>query len=108
MVTAIVLLNVARARVGEVADKLAATGIGDETQFPVTWVNFEEDPAPVTRIALRYEDSDLDSDDLICSGSVTMTAGYLHDGGFTFNCGNGSTARFTLRNTNRGTPTVAR
>jgi len=36
-------------------DKLAATGIGDETSFPVTWVNFEEDPSPVARIALRYE-----------------------------------------------------
>jgi hypothetical protein len=36
-------------------DKLAATGIGDETRFPVTWVSFEEDPAPVARIALRYE-----------------------------------------------------
>ncbi len=36
-------------------DKLAATGIGDETRFPVSWVEFEEDPAPVARIALRYE-----------------------------------------------------
>jgi hypothetical protein len=37
------------------SDKLAATGIGDETRFPVSWVEFEEDPAPVARIALRYE-----------------------------------------------------
>jgi hypothetical protein len=59
-------------------------------------------------IGIRYEDSDLDSDDLICNGSVTVTGIELHDGGFNFNCSNGSVARFTLRNTNRGTPTVAR
>jgi hypothetical protein len=60
------------------------------------------------QIAIRYEDSDLDSDDLICTGSVAVSAELLHDGGFTFHCGNGATATFTLRNTNRGTPTIAR
>ncbi len=37
------------------ADRFAATGIGDQTAFPVEWVAFEEDPAPAARIALRYE-----------------------------------------------------
>lgn len=60
------------------------------------------------RIGIRYEDSDLDSDDLICNGTITVTSAELHAGGFNFNCSNGSYARFTLRNTNRGTPTVAR
>ena len=62
-----------------------------------------------TPIGMRYEDSDLDTDDLICQGSVTITAAELHDGGFTFNCNsNGSYARFSLRNIDPGTPTVAR
>lgn len=60
-----------------------------------------------TTIALRYEDSDVDSDDLICNGFVTITPAELHDGGFVFSCSNGSYARFTLQNTERGTPTVA-
>jgi len=37
------------------ADSYAATGIGQETGFPVEWVAFEEDPSPAARIALRYE-----------------------------------------------------
>lgn len=37
------------------ADSYAATGIGEKTGFPVQWVDFEEDPTPVARIALRYE-----------------------------------------------------
>jgi hypothetical protein len=37
------------------ADRYAATGIGDRTSFPVTWVDFQEDPIPVARVALRYE-----------------------------------------------------
>lgn len=37
------------------ADRLAATGIGDRTDFPVRWIPFEEDPEPAARIALRYE-----------------------------------------------------
>jgi hypothetical protein len=37
------------------ADGLAATGIGERTRFPVQWVQFDEDPAPAARIALRYE-----------------------------------------------------
>jgi hypothetical protein len=60
------------------------------------------------KIAIRYEDSDLDSDDHICNGSITITSAELHDGGFTFDCHTGSYARFTLRNSDRGTPTVAR
>ncbi|MGZ3429277.1 MAG: hypothetical protein ACXVCV_21645 [Polyangia bacterium] len=61
-----------------------------------------------SKIGIRYEDSDLDSDDLVCNGSITITSAELHVGGFTFDCRTGSYARFTLRNTNRGTPTVAR
>jgi hypothetical protein len=60
-----------------------------------------------TTLGFDYEDSDLDSPDLICSSAVTLTAADLHAGGFRFNCSNGSSARFTLKNTNRGTPTVA-
>ena len=37
------------------ADRFAATGIGDRTEFPVQWVAFEEDPDPAARIAIRYE-----------------------------------------------------
>jgi hypothetical protein len=58
-------------------------------------------------LALDYEDSDLDTPDLICRGVVTLTAAELHAGGFTFHCDNGSWARFSLHNTDRGTPTVA-
>jgi hypothetical protein len=36
-------------------ENFAATGIGDATSFPVAWVDFQEDPTPVARIALRYE-----------------------------------------------------
>lgn len=37
------------------AERFAATGIGDKTDFPVEWVAFQEDPTPAARIALRYE-----------------------------------------------------
>jgi hypothetical protein len=37
------------------ADSYAATGIGDRTSFPVIWVDFQEEPAPVATVALRYE-----------------------------------------------------
>ncbi len=36
-------------------DRFAATGIGERTHFPVNWIEFDEDPNPVARIALRYE-----------------------------------------------------
>jgi hypothetical protein len=36
-------------------DSYAATGIGDRTSFPVTWVDFREDPTPVATVTLRYE-----------------------------------------------------
>jgi hypothetical protein len=65
------------------------------------------DALEVTPIAVRYEDSDVDSPDLICQGAVTVTPQYLHDGGFVFHCGNGASARFSLENVDRGTPTVA-
>jgi hypothetical protein len=38
-----------------VADEYAATGIGDKTAFSVRWVDFDEDPTPAARIAIRYE-----------------------------------------------------
>jgi hypothetical protein len=37
------------------AESFAATGIGDQTSFPVQWTRFEEDPTPAARIAIRYE-----------------------------------------------------
>jgi hypothetical protein len=37
------------------ADRMAATGIGDRTDFPVQWVAFEEERNPAARIAIRYE-----------------------------------------------------
>jgi hypothetical protein len=37
------------------ADRFAATGIGERTRFPVRWIDFDEAPDPVARIALRYE-----------------------------------------------------
>ncbi len=70
--------------------------------------DLDGDSLLATPIAMRYEDSDIDSDDLICSGVVTLTPQELHDGGFVFDCGNGPYARFTLHNTVPGTPTVAR
>jgi hypothetical protein len=36
-------------------ERLAATGIGEKTDFRVQWTDFDEDPTPVGRIALRYE-----------------------------------------------------
>lgn len=37
------------------AESFAATGIGRETSFPVQWVDFDEDPQPAARVAIRYE-----------------------------------------------------
>jgi hypothetical protein len=37
------------------SDRFAATGIGERTDFGVRWVEFDEEPAPAARIALRYE-----------------------------------------------------
>ena len=37
------------------ADTYAATGIGERTSFPVSWVDFREDPTPVATVSLRYE-----------------------------------------------------
>ena len=45
----------ARANKVREAERFAATGIGDKTDFPVEWVAFEEDPTPAARLALRYE-----------------------------------------------------
>jgi hypothetical protein len=45
----------AEARQKSEPDRYAATGIGEKTDFPVRPVEFEEDPSPVARIALRYE-----------------------------------------------------
>ncbi|HEY6930761.1 MAG TPA: hypothetical protein VJA66_13865 [Thermoanaerobaculia bacterium] len=39
----------------EPTDGLAATGIGERTSFPIEWIDFQEDPRPVARMALRYE-----------------------------------------------------
>jgi hypothetical protein len=37
------------------SDRFAATGIGERSRFAVRWVQFEEDPDPAARIAVRYE-----------------------------------------------------
>jgi len=37
------------------SDRFAATGIGERTEFGVRWVEFDEEPTPAARIALRYE-----------------------------------------------------
>jgi hypothetical protein len=37
------------------ADRFAATGIGDRTDFSVQWVAFEEERNPAAQIAIRYE-----------------------------------------------------
>ena len=39
----------------EPSDGLAAIGIGERTSFPIEWIDFQEDPRPIARIALRYE-----------------------------------------------------
>ena len=52
----------------------------------------------------RYEDSDLDSDDLICAGPITLENAWVNKGGFAFKCSNGSYANFALHNTVVGTP----
>jgi hypothetical protein len=72
------------------------------------FADLDGDALETMTMGVRYEDSDLDSDDSICSGSITVTSEEVHAGGFRFNCNNGSYANFTLRNTARGTPTVAR
>ncbi len=55
-------------------------------------------------LAYRYEDSDLDSDDLICEGPLTLENEWVNKGGFSFRCSNGSYANFALHNTVVGTP----
>lgn len=37
------------------SDSYAATGAGERTDFAVQWIDFQEDPTPAARIALRYE-----------------------------------------------------
>jgi hypothetical protein len=37
------------------SDRYAATGAGERTDFPVQWVQFDEDPRPAASIRLRYE-----------------------------------------------------
>jgi len=44
-----------RASRQKAADSFAATGIGDRTSFSVQWVDFQADPSPAARIAIRYE-----------------------------------------------------
>jgi len=46
--------EMAQARPTE-ADRFAATGIGERTENPIEWVEFQEDPAPAARVSLRYE-----------------------------------------------------
>ena len=55
-------------------------------------------------MAYRYEDSDSDSDDLICEGTLTLENAWLNKGRFSFRCSNGSYANFALHNTVAGTP----
>jgi hypothetical protein len=56
-------------------------------------------------LAIRYDDSDLDADDPICAGPLTLQNDWINHGGFSFRCGsNGSYANFALHNTVVGTP----
>jgi len=55
-------------------------------------------------LMIRYEDSDLDSPDHICSGPVVLQAAWINAGGFNYNCSNGARAHFRLHNTIPGTP----
>lgn len=57
-------------------------------------------PLPVT-----YTDKGLFHDVDICHGSVPLVERYLHDGGFRFNCNNGSYVSFSLKNVARGAAT---
>jgi hypothetical protein len=57
-------------------------------------------------LEFRYEDSDLDSDDLVCQGPLTLQNSLINDGGFSFHCNNGSYANFALHNTVKGTPAL--
>jgi hypothetical protein len=45
----------ARRKAAKEADGFAATGIGRETSHPVQWVDFDEEPRPAARVAIRYE-----------------------------------------------------
>jgi hypothetical protein len=47
--------DASKAQGGVANDSYAATGIGERSSFPVTWVDFQEDPTPAASIALRYE-----------------------------------------------------
>jgi hypothetical protein len=47
--------STSKAQAGAATDSYAATGIGERSSFPVTWVDFQEDPTPAASIALRYE-----------------------------------------------------
>ncbi|MDB4966660.1 MAG: hypothetical protein JWN44_2349 [Myxococcales bacterium] len=58
-------------------------------------------------MAVRYEDSDIDAADPICSGNFTFTAKLVHEGGLSFNCSNGASANFELRAINLGTNPLA-
>jgi hypothetical protein len=67
-------------------------------------IDLDGDTLEATSIAVRYEDSDLDSPDHICSGHIQFTAEFVHDAGLTMRCSNGASAGFELKNTARGTP----
>jgi hypothetical protein len=81
----------------------ARTCTGQETQtYDPSWhktliagvVGTTLTMAPIT---VDYVDRGLFHDVAICSGSVQITDAYLHDGGFSFNCNNGSHVSFALR-----------
>jgi hypothetical protein len=59
-----------------------------------------------TPIPMSYIDKGIFSDVTICDGTVTMLESYLHDGGFNFNCNNGSYVTFRLSNVDHGTDPV--
>ena len=61
-----------------------------------------------TALGVRYEDSDVDSPDLICQGTMTFTPQYIHEGGIGFRCSNGgASVNFELRATALGTNPLA-
>ncbi len=87
-------------------DAQQCSSIQDLTYYP-TWNNtlftgLDGAALKATPIPMRYIDKGIFSDVTVCDGNVNMLETYLHDGGFNFNCTNGSYATFRLTNVSRG------
>jgi hypothetical protein len=92
-------------------DMELCTTIDSDTHSP-KWneqvaVDLDGDTLATRPIAVRYEDSDLDSPDQICAATVMFTPELIHLGGMTFNCSSQANAVLELRATNEGTSPLA-